>query len=81
MKKIIIPIVAVIALIVILLLPVQRVIHDDGGTCEYIALTYKIVKWNRLVSVYNEDGVMERVDTYTDTCVYWFPDHFQSLDE
>ena len=79
-KRIIIPAIIVIALLLVLFLPVPRV-YDDGGTREYTALTYKIVKWNKLVSVYNEDGDMERIDTYTNTSVYWLPDNYKSIDE
>lgn len=80
-KKIIIPIVIVIALALVLFFPIKQVTYDDGGTREYAALTYKIIKWNRYVSVYNEDGDMERVDKYTETSVYWLPDNFKSIDE
>ena len=79
-KRIIIPAIIVIALLLVLFLPVPRV-YDDGGTHEYAALTYKIVKWNRLVAVCNENGDMERIDTYTNTSVYWFPDNYKFIDE
>lgn len=45
--------------------------YRDGGTTAYSALTYKIVNWNRIMG----DQVL------TDTCVYWFPDNFKSIDE
>lgn len=80
-KKIIIPAVIVIAIVLVLFLPIPQGSYDDGGTHEYSALTYKIVKWNKMVSVYNEDGVMERIDTYNNTSVYWFPNNFKSIDE
>lgn len=80
-KKIIIPVVVVMALILALFLPMKQVQYDDGGTREYASLTYKIVKWNKFVSVYNENGNIERIDTYTDTSVYWLPDNFKSIDE
>ena len=80
-KKIIIPVIIVIVLLLVLFLPIPQGSYDDGGTREYTALTYKIVKWNKLVTVYNEDGDMERIDTYTNTSVYWFPDNYKSIDE
>ena len=79
-KKIVIPAMLVIALLV-LFLPIPTAFYDDGGTREYTALTYKIVQWNRFVSVYNESGEMVRVDQYKGTSVYWFPHHHQSIDE
>ena len=80
-KKKIVPVIIVIALLLVLFLPIPQGSYDDGGTREYAALAYKIVKWKRLISVYNENGVMERVDTYTKTSVYWLPDNFKSIDE
>ena len=79
-KKIIISSIIVIALLLILFVPIPRA-YDDGGTRTYTSLTYKIVKWKRYVSVYNENGAMERIDIYEDTSVYWLPDNFKSIDE
>lgn len=47
MKKYIIAAVIAVVLLV-LFLPVPKDTYDDGGTREFQALTYKIVKWNRL---------------------------------
>ncbi|MBR4073680.1 MAG: hypothetical protein IKK24_07030 [Clostridia bacterium] len=71
-KKIIIG--AVIALLALLMLTVPfRVLnYKDGGTKEYTALTYKIVKWNKFVG---SDG------RYTEAKVYLFPKNFKSVDE
>lgn len=80
-KILLISVIAAVALILVLFLPIPRGAYDDGGTRVYTALTYKIVKWNRMVSVYNDDGVMVRIDIYNDTSVYWFPDNFKSVDE
>ena len=80
-KKIMIPVIVVIALLLVLFLPIPQGSYDDGGTREYTALTYKIVTWKRFVSVHNEDGEMERIDTYTHTSVYWLPDNYKSIDE
>jgi len=70
MKKLWIPIVAVM-LIAILFLPIPGPAYKDGGTREYTALTYKIVDWNRLTAD----------DVYTSTEIYWFPENFQSIDD
>ncbi len=69
-----------LALLLILFLPIPTGALDDGGTRIYAALTYKIVKWNRLMSVY-VDGQIERIDTYSKTSVYFFPDNFKSANE
>lgn len=79
-KKILIGCIAVVLLAAILFVPIPRT-YDDGGTREYSALTYRIVQWDRLVSVHNEDGVMVGVEKYKATSVYFFPDNFKSLQE
>lgn len=71
----------VILVIVILFVPFSGNIYEDGGTRTYCSLTYKIVSWNRLDSVYGEDGAIERIDKYHKTSVYWFPNNFKSIDE
>lgn len=68
-KKIWIPIVIVVFLVV-LVIPIPSGVYKDGGTREYTALTYKIVDWNRLT----EDS------TYDKTKVYFFPNNFKSID-
>lgn len=55
----------------ILAVPIPTGRYKDGGTREYTALTYKIVRWNRLTGA---DG------TYSKTKVYFFPDNFKSID-
>ncbi len=68
-KRIWIPL-AIILFLAVLFLPIPRGSYDDGGTWEYRALTYRIVKWNRLT----ENGI------YQKTRVYFGFDCFQSLD-
>lgn len=68
-KKIWIPIV-VSVLLAVLFIPVPSGVYKDGGTRAYTALTYKIVKWNRL------DGLIR----VRKTEVYWFPNNFKSID-
>ena len=69
-KKIWIPIAAAV-LLAVLFVPIPSKTHEDGGTREYRALTYKIVDWNK-----NQDGV-----SYDRTRLYLFPRNFKSLDE
>ena len=59
-----------VVLLAVLLVPIPSGVYKDGGTREYRALTYKVVRWNRLT-----DG-----GTYTKTRLYLFPRNFQSLD-
>ena len=70
-KKIWIPIVVSVVLLAILFVPIPMGSYDDGGTREYIALTYKIVDWNRL----NTDGVYEK------TRIYFGKDRLKSIDQ
>ena len=53
-------------------IPVPSGVYKDGGTRTYSALTYKIVKWNKLIDEGNK---------YQNTSVYWLPDNFKSLDK
>ncbi|MGM9635068.1 MAG: hypothetical protein ACI3YE_02840 [Candidatus Avispirillum sp.] len=69
-KKIWIPIAAAV-LLAVLFVPIPSKAHEDGGTREYRALTYKIVDWNK-----NQDGV-----SYDRTRLYLLPRNFKSLDE
>lgn len=64
----------VLVLIIIALLlftPIPKGTYRDGGTKDYMALTYRIVVWNRLVG----DGSI-----YHKTSVYWFPANYGSID-
>ena len=70
-KKIILIALTVLLLAAVLFVPIPGETYKDGGTRAYTALTYKVVKWNRLT-----EG-----DTYEATKVYWFPDNFKSIDE
>lgn len=70
-KKMWIPVIAVIALLVILFIPIPRGSLDDGGTRDYIALTYRIVDWNRIYA----DGVYEK------TQIYFGSDRIKTIDE
>ena len=69
-KKIWIPIIIVV-LLLILFVPISSGVYKDGGSRSYTALTYKIVDWNRA----NGNAV------YDETSFYFFPNNFKSIDE
>lgn len=70
-NKIWIPIVVIVVLLAVLFVPVFHGSYDDGGTREYIALTYKIVDWNKI----HADG------KYDKTRIYFGRDRNRSIDE
>lgn len=55
----------------VLVIPIPSGVYKDGGTREYTALTYKVVKWNRIVTP---------DDIYSATKVYFFPNNFKDID-
>lgn len=65
-------IIIIIAAALILFVPVPTGQYKDGGTKEYTALTYKIVKWHKLSGAEGE--------YYIKTRVYPFPLNFRSVD-
>ena len=69
MKKKILIICAILLLILVVPIPTARM--KDGGSKEYIALTYKIIAWRRDCG----DKIFEK------TCIYFFPDNRLSVDE
>ena len=71
MKKKWILTIIVVFLLVILFVPMPTGTYRDGGTKTYSALTYKIVKWKRLI----DDGVYEKTKVYT------LGDRFKSLEK
>ena len=79
MKKWIISAV-VLALLLVLFLPIPQGVCRDGGTRVYQALTYKIVKWNRMIDIVYDDG-RDITKTYQNTSVFWFPDNQKDSDE
>ncbi|MBQ8817519.1 MAG: hypothetical protein IJZ83_03000 [Clostridia bacterium] len=79
-KRIVIIVAIVLVLLVILFVPFDRDYVEDGGTRTYTALTYKVVKWERVGEVYYTDGTIEK-NTYSKTSIFWFPDNFKSIDE
>ena len=72
MKKIVwIGLSVVLAIGLILFFPVPKGSYDDGGSREYEALTYKIIRWNRLT----DNGV------YHKTRIYWGADKRLPIDD
>ncbi len=69
----------VILVVVILFAPLHIIHYEDGGTVRYSSLTYSVVKWKRYISDWSS-GEM-KLNIYEDTCLYFFPDNFKSLDE
>ncbi len=74
-KHIIISLVMIL-LLVVLFVPIPTSPLRDGGTKIFNALTYKIVKWRRLISTDMDDG-----SRYENTSVYWFPDNMKNIEE
>lgn len=74
-------IVSAVVLFVCLILftPFQVRHYDDGGSTTYTALTYTVVKWKRILPIKTPDGYIGNI--YQNTCVYFFPNNFKSLDE
>ncbi|MBQ1961769.1 MAG: hypothetical protein II357_01600 [Clostridia bacterium] len=62
----------IIPLILFLFTPVPSPVYKDGGTRAYTALTYKIVRWQRL----QDSGKV-----FKKTKVYPFPLNFLTVDE
>lgn len=72
MKKSRIAIIIVTVLLLIILIPIPSGTADDGGSREFTALTYKIVKWNHIV---------DADETHTGIDFYLLPDNFKAMNE
>lgn len=66
-KKWLIPI---IILLFVLVIPIPTGMYRDGGTMEFTALTYKVVRWNRM---------HDSVQTYSKFKIYPFPMNMLSI--
>ncbi len=71
----------VVAILLLLFLPIPTGTYDDGGTREYIALTYKIVCWNRIMAEPYTESSDKTFNFYDKTQVYWFGDSTKSIGE
>lgn len=70
---------AVVFVLAVLFVPTYGM-YKDGGTKEYTAVIYKVVKWRHFYSYVDENGEVG-YGTYIKEVVYWFPDSRKSLDE
>ena len=61
----------ILVLIVLILVFPIKLVYRDGGTIEYSAILYKVIKWNRM-RPYEENK--------TGTEVYFFPQNLHSLE-
>ena len=68
-KKILI---VIIVLLAVLFFPIPTT-YKDGGTKTYTSLTYKYIKWNKMMDIDEPD--------YTGTSLYLFPRNFMSIDD
>lgn len=76
-KKIVIISIVMIAILAILFVPIPTGQMKDGGTKTYSALTYKIVKWHRLIEPTETDDN----PIYENVAIYWFPDNMKTYEE
>ncbi len=67
-----ISITTVFVLLAVLFTPIPKGSYDDGGTREYVALTYKIIDWNRIISA---------DEIYQKTRIYFGTDRNKTIDE
>ncbi len=67
-------IIIAVLILLVLIIPVKTGSLDDGGSTEYTALTYKIIKWHH---IYHTNVTM----TYDKTCFYPFPVSLKSMSE
>lgn len=79
-KTIIIVGIAAVLLLAILFVPIYQGTYDDGGTCVYNALTYKLVVWNKLYAYIDNNGDFVS-GIYQKTSVFRIPDNNKSIDE
>ncbi len=68
-------IVFAVVLLALLFVPFIRIDYDDGGTTQWVALTYRVVQWKREFS----NGM--DVDVYENTRVYFGIDYWKSISE
>ena len=71
-------VIILVAVALLLFLPIPSPAANDGGTVEFRAMTYTVVKWRRLLPSHQENG---ESDVYKKTSVYWFPHNFKDIDD
>ena len=80
MKKKIWIVILVVILFLVVPIPNQ---YKDGGTKDYRALIYRVIKWDRLLDLEHLDlDYPEFKDgCFHKTSIYWFPENFKNLDQ
>jgi hypothetical protein len=71
-------VIVLIAVALLLFFPIPSHAGNDGGTVEFRAMTYSIVKWHRILPTADASG---KADMYIKTSVYWFPHNFKDIDD
>lgn len=71
-------VIILVAAVLLLFLPIPFPAASDGGTVEFRAMTYTIVKWHRILPTADTSG---KADMYIKTSVYWFPHNFKDMDD
>ena len=71
-------VIILVAVVLLLFLPIPFPAAGDGGTVEFRAMTYSIVKWHRILPTTDASG---KADMYIKTSVYWFPHNFKDIDD
>ncbi len=67
--------------LVVLFVPYEKNHYDDGGSIEYVALAYRLVKWKFHIFVIDEESEREYHELYKETKMYFFPQNLKSFDE
>ena len=71
-----------IMLTVLLFVPAPfKIIYKDGGTRDIMALTYRIVIWNRLVEENEINNDLVNNGIYHRTAFYILPFNWKNIDE
>ncbi len=70
----------ILVVILFLVVPIPAGPYKDGGTKEYKAMTYRVIKWNKLLNIQYTDLDFPEFQhgCFHKTSVYWFPDNFES---
>lgn len=71
-------IVILVAVALLLFFPIPSFPMSDGGSVEFRAMTYTVVKWHRILPTADASG---KADMYIKTSVYWFPHNHRDIDD
>ncbi|MGF7141835.1 hypothetical protein HNQ56_000245 [Anaerotaenia torta] len=70
MKRKKIRLIIILVIVAALLFPIRN-IYKDGGTTTYTSLTYKIIRWNKMIHV---------DEMKTGTEIHLFPNNFHDIE-